>query len=45
MNAAHFGGANMYVQWYCAPEMGQIEAISASEAANASVPEIERSIP
>ena len=30
----------MYVQWYWAPEIGQMLAISATLAAQASVPEI-----
>jgi hypothetical protein len=39
------GGANMAVQWYCAPAIGHIEAISAKERANAIVPVIDNSIP
>jgi hypothetical protein len=35
----------MAVQWYCAPAMGHIEAISASERAVAITPVIDSSIP
>jgi hypothetical protein len=39
------GGANKAVQWYCAPAIGQIDAISAIESASAIVPERDNSIP
>lgn len=45
MKARIFGGANNAVQWYCAPAIGHIEAISARERASAIVPEIENIIP
>jgi hypothetical protein len=45
MNGRILDGANNAVQWYCAPEMGQIEAISASERARASVPVSDRTMP
>jgi hypothetical protein len=40
-----FGGAKIAVQWYCAPAIGQIEAISANERAKAIVPVIDNSMP
>jgi hypothetical protein len=44
-NSLIFGGANSAVQWYCAPAMGQIEAISAKDRASAIVPERDKSMP
>ena len=45
INDLIFGGANIAVQWYCAPAIGHIDAISAKERANAIVPVIDNSIP
>jgi hypothetical protein len=45
INAFIFGGANIAVQWYCAPAIGHIDAISAKERAKAIVPVIDNSIP
>ena len=45
IKAAARGGANIYVQWYCAPEIGQIEAISDRDAAKANVPTMVRIMP
>ena len=39
------GGANSAVQWYCAPAIGQIEAISAKDRASAIVPERDKIMP
>jgi hypothetical protein len=39
------GGARKYVQWYCAPAMGCIEAISAKEADWARAPATTTKIP
>lgn len=45
MKAAADEGANRNVQWYCAPEIGQMDAISDNEAARARVPMMVRIIP
>jgi hypothetical protein len=45
MKAACQDGANMCVQWYRAPEMGHMDAISAKDAASAIVPTMDSSIP
>jgi hypothetical protein len=44
-NSLIFGGANSAVQWYWAPAIGQIEAISAKDRASAMVPEREKTMP
>lgn len=45
MNGRMLGGANSAVQWYCAPAIGQIDAISASDEASAIVPVSDRRPP
>ena len=45
IKGATLGGANMAVQWYCAPAMGHMDAISANEAANAMVPVRDKIMP
>ena len=44
-NSLILGGANSAFQWYCAPAMGQIEAISAKDRASAIVPERDKIMP
>ena len=40
-----FLGANIATKWYCALEMGAMEAISASDEHNAKAPEYEKMKP
>lgn len=45
INGRMLGGANNAVQWYWAPAIGQIEAISARDMASARVPVIDKRRP